>query len=102
MNNLPDLKKFVNLIAHETDELKRLEKRVNEIMIDEMIKDCILHNATKEIKESTFVYNVKRDDFNHIVANINLIQTSLLPDITVLAWETKDDHRVLFSVYERD
>jgi hypothetical protein len=102
MNTLPELKKFVNLIAHETDELKRLEKRVNEIMIDEMIKDCILHNATKEIKQSTFVYNVNKKDFNHIVDHIHLIQTSLLPDITVMACQTKDSHRVFFSVYERD
>ena len=102
MNHLPELKKFINLIAYETDELKRLEKRVNELMIDEMMKDCILHTALKETNESTFVYNVKKDDFNHIVDHISLIQTSLLPDITVMAWETKDAHKVLFSVYERN
>ena len=27
MNQLPELKKFIKLIVHETDELKRLEKR---------------------------------------------------------------------------
>jgi hypothetical protein len=102
MYHLPELKKFVNLIAHETDELKRLEKRVNEIMIDEMIKDCILYPAKKEIKESTYTYHVNRKDYFHIVDHIHLIQTSLLPDITVMACQTKDFHKVLFSVYERD
>lgn len=102
MNHLPELKKFINLIAFETDELKRLEKRVNELMIDEIMKDCILHPAQKEITESTFIYNVSKRDFNHIIDHISLIQTSLLPDITVMACETKDCHKVLFSVYARD
>ena len=102
MNQLPELKKFIKLIVHETDELKRLEKRVNELMIDEVIKDCILHTAKKEITETSYIYNVNKKDFNHIVDHIHLIQTSLLPDITVMACQTKDSHRVFFSIYERD
>ena len=102
MNYLPEIKKVLNLIISETDDLKRLERRVNEIVIEDMMKDCILHSAYKQTTETMYIFEVEKDDYDHITENINLVQKSLLPDITVMACSTDDNYRILFSIYERD
>jgi len=101
MNNLPELKKVINLIAKETDELKKLERRINEIVIDELMKDCTINKFDKEITETLYIYEVCEDDYNHIISYISPIQTVLSPDVVVMAQSSKDEYRVLFRVYER-
>jgi hypothetical protein len=97
---LPEVKKVIKLITNKTDDLKQLEEKVNEIVIDDLIKDCILHQARKQIDKGMFIYDVAEEDYRHITDHITLIQTTLLPDITIMACESKDDYRILFKPME--
>lgn len=97
LNYLPEIKKVFKLISNETDQLEKLSQRVNELYCDEIIKDCSLHKVHKETTERYYIYEVHRDDFDHITDHIHLIQTLILPDMVVMAQtDNKDNYRVLF------
>lgn len=96
-NYLPEIKKVLSIIFTKTNDLQELNKRVNEMLCDEIIKDCTLHRFSKETNTRYFIYEVKEDDYWHIVEHLNLIQTVLLPDMYVMAQSTKDQYRVMIK-----
>jgi hypothetical protein len=73
----------------KTDSLEELEKRVDALIIEELMKDCTLHRTHLEIKEDVtenvkyFRYDVQDSDFYHISEYLHLVQWSLPGNILV-------------------
>jgi hypothetical protein len=86
---LSELKNFLTLYKKKTDSLEELEKRVDTLIIEELMKDCTLHRTYLEVIEDTskdlkfFRYDVKKDDYDHITDNLWLVQRSLPDNILV-------------------
>jgi hypothetical protein len=97
LSNLPEIKKVLSMIFTKTDELEKLSERVNELLIDELVKDFTLHRYHKEITSRYFIYEVKQDDFEHITTYLPEIQRVILPDVVVMAQTDEvDNFRVIF------
>lgn len=84
---LSELKKFLVNYKKQTDKLSDLEARVDELLVEELMKDCLIHRheiETTTSAESKYIkYFVKQDDFLHIVENLWLVQKSLPDDILI-------------------
>jgi hypothetical protein len=98
---LPEIKKVFKIIAHETNELEILAKRVNEMLIDDLMKDLTLHRTPKISTADSFLYEVHKDDYEHICEYLVLIQNYLTPDVVVTLQNSNDDYRVIFKVIDR-
>lgn len=97
LHYLPEIKKVLSVIFTKTNDLEKLNKKVNELIVDEIMRDCTLHRYHKEETNRYFIYEVKEDDFNHITDHINLIQTILLPDMYVMAQSSNNEFRVMIK-----
>lgn len=96
-NYLPEIKKVLNSIYKETDELQKLNLKVNEFICDEIIKQSCLYKFHKEVSSRYFIYELKKDDYEHITEYLHLIQTIILPDLVIMAQtDDKDSYRILF------
>lgn len=97
-NYLPEIKKVFGVIVKQTDELEKLTQRVNELLCDELVKDCSLHRYHKETTERYYIYEIHKDDYDHITNHLHLLQTIILPDMVVMmnSCEDKDEYRVMF------
>lgn len=94
---LPEIKKVFKVIVKQTDELEELTKRVNEMLCDELIKDSSLHRVHKEVTQRYYIYEVHKDDFEHITNHLHLIQAIILPDMVVMAQTDEvENFRILF------
>lgn len=93
---LPEIKKVFKVIVKQTDDLEELTKRVNEMLCDELIKDCSLHRYHKEITNRYFLYELHKDDYNHIINHLHLLQAVISPDMVVMAQDSNDEYRVMF------
>lgn len=94
---LPEFRKVLTLLFAKTDELEELSKRVDELLCDEIVKDFTLHRFYKEKDKGYFIYEVKKDDFEHILSYINEIQSVLSPDIFIMAQSNdKNEFKILF------
>ena len=99
--NLPEIKKVIKTISQETDELEKLTHRVNEIMCDEIIKDFTINRFKKDKNEVYFTYEVKSDDYFHIVDFLNEIQTIVSPDMVIMAQSNMvDNFKIMFRKVE--
>ena len=96
--NLSAISNYLTNLFRKTDDLAKLEKRVNEIIIDDIIKDFTLHRAYKEVSGKYYIYEVKEDDFEHIVEHLNPIQKIISPDLVIMAQKTSLECRILFRV----
>lgn len=97
LNYLPEIKKVFKLISNETDQLEKLSQRVNELLCDELIKDSSLHRVHKEVTQRYYIYEVHKDDFEHITNHLHLIQAIILPDMVVMAQTDEvKNFRILF------
>lgn len=97
LNYLPEIKKVFKLISNETDQLEKLSQRVNELLCDELIKDSSLHRVHKEVTQRYYIYEVHKDDFEHITNHLHLIQAIILPDMVVMAQTDEvENFRILF------
>lgn len=99
--NLSAISNYLTNLFRKTNQLEELEKRVNEMIMDDIIKDFTLHKSHKEISGDYYVYEVKEDDFEHIVEYLKPIQDTILPDLVIMAQKTKDDCKILFKVNQR-
>ena len=99
--NLSAINKYLRNLFNKTDDLEKLEKKVNEMIIDEIMKDFTLHRAYKEVRDRYYVYEVKEDDFENIVEYLKPIQDILLPDLVIMAQKTSDECRIMFRVNEQ-
>jgi hypothetical protein len=92
-NYLPTLKKFLVNYKTKTDALEELEKRVDDLLVQELIKDCTIyrtHLESIEKQDHKLVrYEVHKDDYHHITENLWLVQNSLPANITVGALSYK-------------
>lgn len=95
-NYLPEIKKVFGVIIKQTDELEQLSKRVNELMCDELIKDCSLHRTHREVTQRYYIYEIHKDDFDHIVEHLHLLQAVISPDMVVMAQSSDDEYRIMF------
>lgn len=94
---LPEIKKVFTTIVKQTDDLERLNERVNELLCDEIIKDFTIRKYYKEKDKRYFVYEVQEEDFRHIINYIREIQQVLLPDILIMAQTDEvENFRILF------
>ena len=86
-NYLSELKKFLLTYRLKTSELDKLEARVDDLIIEELMKDCLLHRSqhiTQIEKDYKLVkYKVHKDDYNHISEYLHLVQYSLPSNILV-------------------
>jgi hypothetical protein len=88
LSNLPEIKKVLSMIFTKTDELEKLSERVNELFIDEIVKDFTLHRYHKEITSRYFIY---------ITNYLPEIQRVILPDMVIMAQTDEvDSFRVIF------
>lgn len=95
-NYLPEIKKVFKIISNETDQLEKLTQRVNELLCDELIKDCSLHRVHKETTQRYYIYEIHEEDYNHITNHLHLLQAIISPDMVVMAQSSKDEFRILF------
>lgn len=107
---LSELKKFLVNYKKQTDNLSDLDARVDELIVSELMKDCLIHRCEIETttgSESKFIkYYVKKDDFDHITDNLWLVQKSLPDDILVGANHLKgadqdsefDNYSIIFKM----
>lgn len=94
---LPEIKKVFKTIITKTDELEELNKKVDELMCDELVKDCCLNRFHKEESSRYFIYEVKQEDFDHITGHLDLIQKIITPHLVVMAQTDEvDSFRILF------
>jgi hypothetical protein len=100
--NLSAISNYLTNLFKKTDQLEELEKRVNEMIMDEIIRDFTLHRTHKEITGRYYIYEVKEDDFEHIVEHLKAIQDIILPDLVVMAQKTSDECRIMFRVNEQE
>ena len=98
--NLSAISNYLTNIFSKTDDLEKLEKRVNELVIDEIIKDFTVHRTYKQIEGKYFIYDVDEEDYNHIVEYIKPIQDILLPTIVIMAQKTTEEYRIFFRLNE--
>jgi spore cortex formation protein SpoVR/YcgB (stage V sporulation) len=96
-NYLPEIKKVFSNILQRTNDLEDLAKRVDEILCDELIRECSLHRYHKQATQGVFSYEIHKDDYNHITKHLHLLQTVIAPDMVVTAQTTKDEYRVIFK-----
>lgn len=94
---LPEIKKLFTTIVKKTNDLERLNERVDELLCDEIIKDFTVRKYYKEKDKKYFIYELQEEDFKHIVNYIREIQDVLLPHIIIMA-QTDDveNFRILF------
>jgi hypothetical protein len=97
---LSEINKYLTNLFKKTDDLEKLESRVNEMLIDDIIKDFTLHRAYKEKSGRYYIYEVQEDDFNHILAYLKPIQDIILPSMVIMAQKSADDYRILFRLNE--
>lgn len=95
-NYLPEIKKVFKVIVKQTNDLEELTKKVNEMLCDELIKDCSLHRVHKEVTQRYYIYEVDKEDYDHITDHLHLVQTVVSPDMVVMAQSSKDEYRIMF------
>lgn len=93
---LPEIKKVFSNIIKQTNDLEELTKRINEMLCDELIKECSLHKFNKQTAQGVFTYEIHKDDYNHITSHLHLLQTVILPDMVITAQTSKDKYKVFF------
>jgi len=96
--NLSIINEYLKNLFYKTNKLEELEKKVNELVVDEIMRDFTLHKPVKEVSGRYYVYQVKEDDYNHIVSHLKPIQKVLLPDMVVMAQKTSDECKILFRL----
>jgi hypothetical protein len=98
MKYLPEIINVFRSIVKKTDQLEELSQKVNDLLLDELMKDLTLHRFYKEKQNQMYVYEVNQDDFNHISEYICLVQNYVLPDIVVMLQCSNEEYRVMFRV----
>jgi hypothetical protein len=94
--NLSAIKEYLTNIFKRTDDLEKLEAKINDIILDDLIKDFTLHRTYKEKFRNYYIYEVKEDDFSHILEYLKPIQDIIFPDLVVMAQKQNDEHRIIF------
>jgi hypothetical protein len=105
---LSELKGFLTSYKKQTDALLQLEARVDELLVEELMKECLLYRTEVEVVSSNEVkwikYHVVQDDYEHITEYLHLVQGSLPDDILVganhlqTAGYKSDKYTVLFKL----
>jgi hypothetical protein len=98
MKYLPEIINVFRSIVKKTDQLEELSQRVNDLLLDELMKDLTLHRFQMNKEKETYTYEVKEDDFKHISEHIYLVQNYVLPDIVVMLQSSQDQYKVMFRV----
>jgi hypothetical protein len=94
---LPELKKFLVSYKVKTDALSELEARVDDLIVTDLMKDCVLHRTPVEstVDNKNFKimkFEVKKDDYDHITEHLHLVQKSLPANILVGAVSSRTLH----------
>lgn len=98
MKHLPEILNVFRIIVSKTDQLEVFRQNVNELLLDELMKDLTLYRFQKEKLEDRFIYQVREDDFDHICEYIALVQNYIEPDIEVMLHNSQEDYKVMFKI----
>ena len=96
-----DIKKFISNLINKTNHLKDLENKLNELVTDEIIRDFTIYRYNKSKFNGFYVYDVKQEDYDHILNYISPIQQVIMPDLVIMASKSQDNYRIIFKGTEK-
>lgn len=99
---LPDLKVLMNKWTNKQDPVDILEKKVDEMIIHELMRESTLDKYFEEIRKTPgsilYTYEVSQRDYTHIMENIYIIQVSLPTNFVIMGQEFGEDFKVMFRI----
>jgi hypothetical protein len=100
--NLPDIKTVFNKLRNKPDDIEVLERRVDELIIHELMKESTLDKyfESKKIDQDVtlYTYEISQRDYTHMMENIYLIQVSLPKNFIVMGQEFNEEYKVMFRI----
>lgn len=99
---MPDLKVLMNKWTNKHDPVDILEKKVDEMIIHELMRESTLDKYFEEITKNPgstlYTYEVSQRDYTHIMENIYLVQVSLPRNFTIMGQEFGEEYKVMFRI----
>jgi hypothetical protein len=100
--NLPDIKTVFRKLKNKPDDIELLERRVDELIIHELMKESTLDKyfESKKVAQDVilYTYEISQRDYTHMMENIYLIQVSLPANFVIMGQEFNEECRVMFRI----